>query len=193
MSDYQTEFRNLAARFREVKQPPAANNLLAQAGRILLLAIEDGHFPELVDWSQPQKANLPSTFEPALRERYLRTVWESLLFFLSLFDNTAPINPLGYNWQQLKDVPTGPVGTDPDLLSTVRNSAEICQRLSDRLSDPWKQYPTKRAAELLGCDERTIRNWRKSKPQLVKEHSHGNVLLNSEHPDYKAAINRKES
>jgi hypothetical protein len=194
MSDYQAEFRNLAARFREVKQPPAANNLLAQAGRILLLAIEDGQFPELAEWSNSQKANLPSTFEPALRERYLRTVWESLLFFLSLFDNTAPTNPLGYNWKQLEDVPTGPVGTDPDLLSTVRNSAEICQRLSDRLSDPWKAYPTTQAAKLFGVSSRTIGNWVESKPELVRRiKPKKEVLLNSEHPDYKSAINRKES
>ncbi len=158
MSDYQTEFRNLAARFREVKQPPAANNLLAQAGRILLLAIGGGHFPELSDWKQLQETNLPGKSQLAERELYLRSVWTSFLILSSLLEDEAPTNPLGFNWKQPQKGLT--VGTDPDLLSTARNSAEICQRLSDRLSDPWKQYPTKRAAELLGCDERTIRNWR---------------------------------
>ena len=130
MSDYQTEFRNLAARFREIETQQSLDNLLAQAGRILLLAIEEGHFPELVEWSEPQTASLTDKFNPGVKQNYLGSVWTSFLMYLSLRDDTSPANPRGLNWKQIGDDVT--VGSDPDLLSTARNSAEICDRLAAR-------------------------------------------------------------
>jgi hypothetical protein len=191
MRNYQTEFCNLAARFREIETQQSLDNLLAQAGRILLDAIKDGHFQQLSEWRQLQEANLPGKSQLAGREHYLRSVWTSFLILSSLLEDEAPTNPLGFNWQQPQKGLT--VGTDPDLLSTARNSAEICQRLSDRLSDPWKRYPTTQAAKLFSVTSKTIRNWVESNPDLVQEVKKGWVLLNSEHPDYKSAINRKES
>ena len=186
MSDYQAEFRNLAIRFKEVRRQSELNNLLAQAGRILLLANEEGHFPELSGYCQLQKANLPKLSKPVEREFYLRSIWTSFTVFLSLLDDTAPTNPLGFTWKKAKKGVT--FGTDPDLLSTARNSAEICEGLSNRLSDPWKIFRTAAAAKLFDKSTRTIGNWTTSKPDLVRAGKKGEVALDTSHSEYKAAI-----
>jgi hypothetical protein len=191
MSDYQAEFRNLAIRFKEVRRQSELNNLLAQAGRILLLANEEGHFPELSGYCQLQKANLPKLSKPVEREFYLRSIWTSFTVFLSLLDDSAPTNPLGFTWKQPE--PGITVGTGSDLLSMARNSAEICEGLSNRLSDPWVKLKTIDAAKLFPpCVPRTILNWADSKPELVRKAKKGWVYLNTEHSEYKAAIARKK-
>lgn len=190
MSDYQAEFRNLAIRFKEVRRQKELDNLLAQAGGALLLASEEGHFPELSGYCQLQKANLPDLSKPAEREFHLRSVWNSFTIFLSLVDDSAPINPLGFAWKQPE--PGITIGTEPDLLSMARNSAEICQGLSNRLSDPWKICRTVEAAKLFDKTARTIGNWTADKPDLVRQGKKGWVYLNTNHSEYKAAIASKK-
>jgi hypothetical protein len=190
MSDYQAEFRNLAIRFKEVRRQKELDNLLAQAGNSLRLAIKEGKFPELSDWGKLQETNLPETSKLDEREFYLRSVWTSFAIMLSLLDDSAPTNPLGFSWKQPE--PGITAGTDPDLLSTARNSAEICEGLGNRLSDPWKRFRTTEAAKLFGVEPRTILNRADSKPDLVRQGKKGWVYLNTNHSEYKAAIAKKK-